>query len=68
MKFKNKLFAADVKKTRGNWSLRKAAKIVGISYASLSRIENGKTPSLISYMKVCDMFYLNSKQYFYQKK
>ena len=45
-------------------SLRLTAKKIGISYATLSRICNGKTPDLITYAKVCKWMGKNMNEYF----
>lgn len=34
-------------------SLREASKKTGVSPATLSRLENGKMPDLVTYFKVC---------------
>jgi transcriptional regulator with XRE-family HTH domain len=36
-----------------NWDIRSAAKKIGVSAATLSRCENGKTPDLINFFKLC---------------
>ena len=36
-----------------NISGREAAKAIGVSYPTLSRIENGNMPDLITYANVC---------------
>lgn len=51
------LFQRDIIKKREAKSLREAAKEIGISAATLQRIEQGKEPSLDSYIKLC--FWLN---------
>jgi transcriptional regulator with XRE-family HTH domain len=38
---------------RGGKSLREIAKLIGISTATLSRIERGKEPSLLNFIKIC---------------
>ena len=38
---------------RGNTSVRQAADEAGMSYATLSRIENGKLPDLQNFALVC---------------
>jgi len=38
---------------RGSMGIREAAKLIGISPATLSRIENGKIPDLDTFAKLC---------------
>lgn len=42
-----------VKEVRGDRGIREAAKEIGISHATLSRIERGFLPDLENYEKVC---------------
>jgi DNA-binding Xre family transcriptional regulator len=42
-----------VKEKRGVTGLRETAKAIGISLATLSRIENGKVPDLETFSKLC---------------
>ena len=42
-----------VKLQRGNRGIREAAKEIGISAATLSRIEQGKQPDISTFGKVC---------------
>lgn len=42
-----------VKVKRESQSLREASKLIGISPATLSRIENGKVPDLDTFSKLC---------------
>jgi len=42
-----------VRKERGNRGIRETAGNIGISAATLSRIENGKLPDLNSFSKIC---------------
>lgn len=42
-----------VKEKRGDQGIRSAAKEVGISHATLSRVEQGFLPDLENYKKIC---------------
>lgn len=42
-----------VKEKRGTKGIREVAAEIGISYATLSRIENGKLPDLQTFSKIC---------------
>ena len=42
-----------VRERRGNNGIRETAKDIGISSATLSRIENGKLPDLETFSKLC---------------
>jgi transcriptional regulator with XRE-family HTH domain len=42
-----------VRERRGNLGVRNAAKEIGVSAATLSRIENGKQPDLSTFEKLC---------------
>ena len=42
-----------IEEKRADMGLREAAKIIGISPATLSRIENGKIPDLDTFSKLC---------------
>jgi len=45
--------AGAIRVKRGAESLRDAAMKIGVGFATLSRIERGKTPSLEAYVRVC---------------
>ena len=55
MKFKHDKFAEHIKIVRElkNFDLRKAAKEIKISAATLNRAENGKVSELMTYAKIC---------------
>jgi len=42
-----------VKEGRGTRGIREVAAEIGISYATLSRVENGKLPDLQTFSKIC---------------
>ncbi|RJQ37893.1 XRE family transcriptional regulator [Candidatus Microgenomates bacterium] len=42
-----------LKHKRGNRGIREVAKEIGISHATLSRIESGKQPDLETFTKIC---------------
>ncbi|NEP84828.1 MAG: helix-turn-helix transcriptional regulator [Okeania sp. SIO3B3] len=47
--------AALIRSKRGNKGLRQiAAEIDGVSSSTLSRVENGKTPDMDTFLKLCD--------------
>lgn len=49
------LFITQLKTKRASVNLRDSAKQIGdISAATLSRIENGKTPDMATFLKICD--------------
>ena len=59
VQFNSKSFSEMIKAKR-EWEgtgLRNAAKNIGVSPATLSRIENGRLPDLINCKKICN--YLN---------
>lgn len=41
-----------LREKKGNKTLRSTAKEIGISYSSVRRVENGKVPSLETYLKI----------------
>ena len=43
-----------VMERRGNEGIREFAKKIGVSPATLSRVENGKLPDLETFSKICD--------------
>jgi transcriptional regulator with XRE-family HTH domain len=47
-----------------NISLDKAAEEIGVSKATLSRIENNKTPEVNSFCKICSWLKTNPSDYF----
>lgn len=49
----NKL-SSMIKSKRGNLGLRSAAKEIGISAPTLSRIEQGNLPDIETYLKICE--------------
>lgn len=48
-----KLFAQTIKGKRANNGLRAAAKDIGISFTTLSRIEQGKVPDVDTFVRIC---------------
>lgn len=42
-----------IRQRRGNKTIREAAQEMNISPATLSRIENGKTPDILTFKNVC---------------
>ena len=47
------------KRDSKNQGIREASKEIGISSATLSRIENGKLPDLESFSKICKWLHIN---------
>ena len=58
---------ADLRKTK-DISMDVACKEIGISKATLSRIENGKTPDAITLLKVCNWLGTIANSYLKQGK
>jgi len=50
-----------IKMLRGFKSLSESANDIGISKATLSRIENGSIPDLFTFQKICQHYNLNLK-------
>lgn len=50
---KNELLAQRIRERRAGRGIREAAREVGVSPATLSRVENGKIPDLATFGKVC---------------
>ena len=48
-----------VKERRGVRGIREVAAEIGISYATLSRVENGKLPDLQTFSKICTWLQLD---------
>lgn len=46
--------ALSIKEKRGDRGLREVANEIGISHATLSRIENGKLPDIETFKKICE--------------
>jgi transcriptional regulator with XRE-family HTH domain len=46
--------AFQIKEKRGDRGLREVANEIGISHATLSRIENGKLPDIETFKKICE--------------
>lgn len=44
----------EIKKKRKNQGIRETAKEIGISPATLSRVENGKLPDLDTFRRICN--------------
>jgi transcriptional regulator with XRE-family HTH domain len=64
--------ASDVRKRRNRLSdpisLRDAALQVGVSSATLSRVENAGTPDVDTYAKVCAWLDIDMQHYFTKEK
>jgi transcriptional regulator with XRE-family HTH domain len=52
-----------LKNRRGNRGIREVANEIGISSATLSRIENGKLPDLNSFSKICNWLKINPNDF-----
>ena len=46
--------ALSIKEKRGDRGLREVANEIGISHATISRIENGKSPDIETFKKICE--------------
>lgn len=53
MMLKLDAFGKAVRKARGDMGVRSAAKEVGVSHATFSRVENGKEPDLETFARIC---------------
>lgn len=47
-----------------DWSTREVARRINISYSYVSKIENGKIPSLTTLQKLCDLYEVNITELF----
>src|SRR5438067_731591 len=47
------LLAKEIEERRAGMGIREAAKLVGVSPATLSRVENQKIPDLETFSKIC---------------
>lgn len=56
-------FGRDVKKFRGNKTLRIAAKEAGVSAATLMRVESGRVPDVETFAKLCKWMKKDPKTY-----
>lgn len=52
-----------IKSKRGKLGLRAAAKEIGISAPTLSRIEQGNLPDIETYVKICDWLKVNTSYF-----
>lgn len=64
MTFNRSKFAIDVKDFRGEKSLRDIEKETGVSFATLNRIEAGKTPELETFAALCKWMGVSLDDYF----
>lgn len=67
MEFKNSTFKKDIYLKRAienDWSLEVAAKEIGISKATLSRIERGHLPDILTFAQVCEWLNKKPNRYF----
>ncbi len=67
MVFKKNEFAKAIKYKRQlelNLGLRIASDQIGINYTTLSRLENGQMPDLLTYQKVCQWLDINMHIFF----
>ncbi len=56
-------FGSDVKKFRGNKTLREAAKEAKVGPATLMRVESGRTPDVETFGKLCIWMGVDSGRY-----
>ncbi|MXV79776.1 MAG: helix-turn-helix transcriptional regulator [Chloroflexi bacterium] len=52
-----------VKERRGAQGVRQAAKEIGVSSATLSRVENGKQPDLLTFEKLCRWLQMSPSEF-----
>ena len=52
-----------VRERRGTQGVRNAAKEIGVSSATLSRVENGKQPDLATFEKLCRWLEINPSEF-----
>ena len=52
----------EIRKTRGERGLREIAKEIGISAATLSRVEAGRQPDLDTFTRICKWLKLNPSE------
>ncbi len=57
-------FALDVSKKRGTTPLRETATQLKVSASTLSRIESGKLPDLLTYVELCNWMGVSLNKYF----
>lgn len=67
IRFDAKRFSVAVKEKRGAVGLRAAAKEIGISPATLCRVENKKEPDITSMAKICVWLDIQT-EYFFKSK
>ncbi len=51
--FNKDWFSNEIRFKKGNIPLASCAKLIGISTATLSRVQNGKEPDVMSYHRIC---------------
>lgn len=54
---------SEVRKHRGDRSLREAARVIGISPATLMRVESGRVPDVETFGKLCSWLNVDPKVY-----
>lgn len=59
-----KALASMVTERRGSISLRQAAKEAGVSFSTLTRVENGAQPDLTSFTQICAWLGVPPSQFF----
>jgi transcriptional regulator with XRE-family HTH domain len=59
-----KALASMVAERRGKTSLRQAAKEAGVSFSTLTRVENGAQPDLASFTRICGWLGVPPSQFF----
>lgn len=65
--FNKDWFANEIKFKKGKIPLVNAAKLIGISPATLSRVQNGKEPDIMSYHKICAWLKMPMDKFFTDK-
>lgn len=64
MEFNTSMFMSDMRLKSGLTSLRDVAAVVGVSAATLSRIDRGQVPDMTTFMQVCAVLQMQPGNYF----
>ena len=65
--FNKDWFANEIKWKKGKIPLVNCAKLIGVSASTLSRVQNGKEPDVISYHKICSWLGMSMDKFFTEK-
>jgi|SRR5882672_2198486 len=67
-KFSIQEFADQLSKARAGRGVREVAREIGISHATLSRVENGNQPDLETFQKICAWLKVDPSEFFLGKR